>query len=343
MFCAFATLVVDVLASYQVMMFWAVRDLCTWTKRYGSKTLTYLRLFCKLWGYWPLVCACLKVAVAEVFRNFFSQNVIFCLGCIKKFKKLKIPYYFQGNSMGSAWTNELVQMKAQITNCLDFGLICTQVNHHWNTLPVDTSLVLCLSVKIGTYRHGWICLLQKVFPDLSFQLVWSCAVLPVQKVAGEGAVSEHRLCLWHLTWQQGSTFALRRVWWRQKGTPEPFCVLSKQSFPPGHFCGSLLQWAELVCTENCIFVWDSLWLQREFDWYLQSCGLLWSFCSMRHIPLTLPSLAWLFLISGTILKWGAVLHLPRSLESVWERQSVSLQLCWFNVLLKVLALQCWAY
>lgn len=97
--------------------------------------------------------------------------------------------------MGSAWTNELVQMKAQITNCLDFGLICTQVNHHWNTLPVDTSLVLCLSVKIGTYRHGWICLLQKVFPDLSFQLVWSCAVLPVQKVLEKGQCqSTHCAC-----------------------------------------------------------------------------------------------------------------------------------------------------
>lgn len=244
--------------------------------------------------------------------------------------------------MGSAWTNELVQMKAQITNCLGFGLICTQVNHHWNTLPVDASLVLCLlSVKIGTYRHGWICLLQKSVPWS--ELVWSCAVLPVQKVAGEGAVSEHHTVPVTPDLAAGQHLCSQTGLVKTKGTPEPFCVLSKQSFPPGHFCGSLLQWAELVCTENCILVWDSLWLQSEFYWYLQSCGLLWSFCSMRLIPLTLPSLAWLFLITGTILKWGAVLHLPCSLESVWERQSVALQLCWFNVLLKVLALQCWAH
>lgn len=78
----------------------------------------------------------------------------------------------------------------------------------------------------------------------------SCAL--VQKAAGEGAVSEHHTCLWHLMWQQGSGFALRRVLWRQKD-PQNHSVYSQQTLPPGYFCGSLLQLVQLVCTEKCIF------------------------------------------------------------------------------------------
>lgn len=82
----------------------------------------------------------------------------------------------------------------------------------------------------------------------------------------------------------------------QRGSPEPFCVLTT-NISSWSLCGSLLQSVELVCAENCIFVWDNLWLQSESSWHPQSYGLLWSFCSMRHVPLTLSSLAWLCLIT----------------------------------------------
>lgn len=117
------------------------------------------------------------------------------------------------------------------------------------------------------------------------------------------------LCLWRLMWQQGLV--------RIKGISR--AILYSHST---HFLlvtlWYLLQSVGLICTENCIFVWNNLWLQSEFYCHLWSCGLLLSFCSMRHIPFTLSSLAWLCLMTWTILNQGAVLRFLPSLESVGE-------------------------
>lgn len=162
------------------------------------------------------------------FQDFFSLNVVFCLGCIKKILKLKdsviISREFYGlglNKRISAgeganykllgfWNNLYTsELPLKYSPCWYFLSSVVTINEDWH-LQMMLNLYIAESVPRS-----------KLSVDLEI-FCGPCALM--QKMAVEGAVSV-------LVWLSpnvtaGSGFALRRVLWRQKGSPEPFCILS---------------------------------------------------------------------------------------------------------------------